>query len=43
MEKKQKGVESEIILELIEDQIAFCTFAIQDSKCDPTKFITFND
>lgn len=42
LQEKQKKDEYQTILELLEDQIAFCKFAIQDSKCDPTRFITFS-
>ncbi|MGV9199048.1 MAG: hypothetical protein ACOC44_07745 [Promethearchaeia archaeon] len=42
LQEKQKEEEYHTILEIIEDQIAFCRFAIQDSKCDPTKFVNFS-
>ena len=41
LEKEQKENEYEHILEIIGDQLAFCKYSIQDSKCDPTKYIEF--
>jgi len=42
LQEEQKQEEYHTILEILEDQIAFCKFTIQDSKCDPISFITFS-
>lgn len=34
--------QKEMIIEFIEDQIAFCKYALQDSKCNPFKYIKFH-
>lgn len=42
LESIENSDEKKRVIEFLEDQIAFCKFAIQDSKCDPTKFIDFS-